>query len=666
MASIEIDNLSLSFESEGRKKEIFSNLNAIFPSEGLVSIIGESGSGKSSLLNILGGYLTSYAGEVRWGCPIQQVGFIFQNLYLIDHLNVIDNVSLPLVIYGRSFLEARKKGKECLALVGLEELAERKISQLSGGQKARVSLARGLALDNQIVLADEPTGSLDSENSAEMMRIFKKLSQDRLIVIVTHNEKLAFEFSDEVFTIDSGVLKKLSSSKAQTAVAKEVRDFTKGHIKMADNIHLAFSFLKSRFLSIISSLLFTSVCLGLIMMLISLNTGGKKSIESLGRDCFDYTCLSLAENRHYDIPGQEMDLLKKVRLSVESQKALKEIQPAAVFYPSFDYLLPSFPNVAINGDFLEENCFLTPSFPIVSRLKEGRIPSLWSEVVVNEAFLGLSKEKIGIGNTINIKNDVDVRTTYYGQEVHDILSFDFPMLIVGISKEKNLLSRASIYYDYEKMGSYLNSIFLKKASETFATQITIKERMGFLADDDDELTAFKSVSFTPDPLFLKETIDESFPDLDLFSLPLEMTVSLEDIISSFSEIVVIFIVLALVCSFLLEQVVIETIYRQKKEEMAVYLSFHISKQDFFRIGLGQIFIFSFTLILLSALFALIFIFVGNKLLLFYGLGAFLNPFSDLWIWALMPCLSYLFAYFSGEIPLRPIYSTDLVLSLKGE
>jgi ABC-type lipoprotein export system ATPase subunit len=664
MAAIDINDLSLSYTEEGKDVLIFSHLHAHFGPNGLISILGESGTGKSSLLNILGGYLNSYQGEVRRDCDLKEISFVFQGLFLIDHLDVKDNAALPLILNGWKREEARKKALESLEEVGILDLKDRMVGTLSGGQKARVSLARCLSLDSKIILADEPTGSLDSVNSEAMMALFKKISSARLVIIVTHNEKLARRYSDEVYQISEASLAAIKKRQGKNP-ASHVSSLDSRPIRFAENIRLAFSFLKKRIGRVVSSLFFTSLCFGMAMSLLSLGLGGKEEIARLGQDCFDYSCLTLSEKKEYSIPGQEMKLIKKIRLSQEKENQLLAFFPSLDFYQSLDYFLSPYIQVRLDGQYLDDSVFFMPSFPSEEKLSAGKLPSSFLEVTVNKAFLSL-KKGLGLGSQAEISQDSQVDTKFPERTVSDIVSLSFPFVITGIAKEKDLLSRPTVYYDYLKMSEYLMKLSLPEASAFIGEEFTIMERLSSLySDENDSLTSFKTLVRAENPAKLKE-ITETDGSYALSSFPLEMSASLNEIIDSFSKIVLIFLVLALICSFLLELVVIESLYQAKKEEMAVFLSFHLSRSDFFRIGMGQIWILAFFLTSLSVLFALLFLGLGNLLLVHYSLSPFLSASSLGFYWLLIGLFSFAFAWLSGIIPLLPIYRADLVLSLKGE
>ena len=195
-------------------------VNLTFPESGIVSILGQSGCGKTTMLNIIGGLDKYTSGELvidgvstkdyknsDWDAyRNHNVGFVFQNYYLIPHLSVLENVMLAMNLSGLSKEEQRKKAVEALRKVGLSDQIKKKPKQLSGGQAQRVAIARAIANEPKIVLADEPTGALDSENSVQILELLRALAKDALIIIVTHNSELADLYSDRIIRMKDGLV----------------------------------------------------------------------------------------------------------------------------------------------------------------------------------------------------------------------------------------------------------------------------------------------------------------------------------------------------------------------------------------------------------------------------------------------------------------------------
>ncbi|MHA0856075.1 ABC transporter ATP-binding protein/permease [Paenibacillus sp. CMAA1364] len=183
-----------------------------------VAILGTSGSGKTTLLNVVGGLDQYDSGELiingqstkdfrdsEWDAyRNNSVGFIFQSYNLISHLSIVNNVEMGMTLSGVPSSEKYKKAIEVLEKVGLKDHVHKKPSQLSGGQMQRVAIARALANNPDIILADEPTGALDSETSEQIMELIKEIAKDKLVVMVTHNPELAEGYADRVIKLSDG------------------------------------------------------------------------------------------------------------------------------------------------------------------------------------------------------------------------------------------------------------------------------------------------------------------------------------------------------------------------------------------------------------------------------------------------------------------------------
>ena len=183
-----------------------------------VSILGPSGCGKTTLLNVIGGLDHYTTGDLQidgvstkeysekdWDAyRNEQIGFVFQSYNLIPHQRVVENVELALTISGVGKEERRKRAIPALEEVGLAAEIYKKPNQLSGGQMQRVALARALVNNPQIVLADEPTGALDSVTSVQVMDLLKEIAKNRLVIMVTHNSELAEKYSTRIIRLHDG------------------------------------------------------------------------------------------------------------------------------------------------------------------------------------------------------------------------------------------------------------------------------------------------------------------------------------------------------------------------------------------------------------------------------------------------------------------------------
>ena len=217
---LELKNITKDYVSGDSTVQALKGISIEFRKSEFVSILGQSGCGKTTLLNIIGGLDRYTSGDLvingkstkkfkdkDWDAYRNySVGFVFQNYNLIPHQTVLSNVELALTISGVSREERKERAIKALEDVGLKEQIHKKPNQLSGGQMQRVAIARALVNNPDIILADEPTGALDTKTSVQIMEILKEISKDKLIVMVTHNPELAEKYSTRIVKILDGVI----------------------------------------------------------------------------------------------------------------------------------------------------------------------------------------------------------------------------------------------------------------------------------------------------------------------------------------------------------------------------------------------------------------------------------------------------------------------------
>ena len=222
---LELKNIKKSYKTGSFVQKALDDVSLQFRRNEFVSILGPSGSGKTTLLNIIGGLDHYDSGDLiinnkstknykenDWNAYRNNcIGFIFQNYNLINHITILENVEMGMTLSGVSTKEKRRRAEEALEKVGLIEHAHKKPNQLSGGQMQSVAIARALANNPDIILADEPTGALDTKTSKQIMDLIKEISKDKLVIMVTHNKELAEKYSTRIVELKDGQLLKDSN-----------------------------------------------------------------------------------------------------------------------------------------------------------------------------------------------------------------------------------------------------------------------------------------------------------------------------------------------------------------------------------------------------------------------------------------------------------------------
>ncbi len=217
---IKITNLNKYFnKNSSNEYHALKDINLEFPSSGLVTIFGKSGSGKTTLLNVIGLLDKFDSGEIIYSdisfkryssnksdtLRNEKIGYIFQNYNLVATKNVFDNVAMPLDLLGEKDKgEIKRKVEYALKAVGLEKFKRRYVTNLSGGQMQRVAIARAIVKNPEVIIADEPTGNLDSNNTFDVMNIIKKISKEKLVILVSHEKNLVDFYSDRIIEISDG------------------------------------------------------------------------------------------------------------------------------------------------------------------------------------------------------------------------------------------------------------------------------------------------------------------------------------------------------------------------------------------------------------------------------------------------------------------------------
>jgi len=338
---LSLKNINKSYKTGDFVQQALKDVNLEFRKSEFVAILGPSGSGKTTLLNIIGGLdkydngdliinnkSTKKFKDTDWDSYRNNcIGFVFQNYNLISHISILANVEMGMTLSGISASKRRKKAKEVLEKVGLVDHMHKKPNQLSGGQMQRVAIARALANDPDIILADEPTGALDSVTSVQIMELIKEISKDKLVIMVTHNGDLAYEyanriikFKDGTLTDDSNPIKKSEKTKFKYKIKKTAMSFLTA-------LNLSFNNIKTKKGRTILTAFASSIGIIGIALILSLSNGFDIQIDEFEKDTLTSMPVMISEQ------AMEMDeeTIKQMQSSMqkneESYPNQKEVYP---------------------------------------------------------------------------------------------------------------------------------------------------------------------------------------------------------------------------------------------------------------------------------------------------------------------------------------------------
>ena len=294
---LSVKNIYKSYGTKENKQLVLKDINLNFRQNEFVAILGPSGSGKTTLLNILGGLDRYDSGDLiingkstkcfkerDWDSyRNKSIGFIFQSYNLISHISILSNVEMGLTLGNVSKSEAKKRAIAALEKVGLKEHIHKKPSQLSGGQMQRVAIARALVNNPDIILADEPTGALDSKTSTQIMDLIKEIAKDKLVIMVTHNDTLADIYASRIIRLSDGkIISDSNPYEAQT----ENKDYNLKRTKMSffTALGLSLNNIKTKKGRTLLTSFAASIGIIGISLVLALSNGFQKQIDNFEKD----------------------------------------------------------------------------------------------------------------------------------------------------------------------------------------------------------------------------------------------------------------------------------------------------------------------------------------------------------------------------------------------
>ena len=294
---LKLNNIKKDYKTGDFVQHALKGISLNFRENEFVAILGPSGSGKTTLLNIIGGLDRYTTGDLiidgkstkkfkdkDWDAYRNHaIGFVFQSYNLIGHISVLENVEMGMTLSGIGSTERKKKALSLLEKVGLKEHAHKKPNQLSGGQMQRVAIARALANDPKIILADEPTGALDSKTSKQIMELIKEISKDKLVIMVTHNRELAESYATRIVEMKDGEL--INDSKPFNDDRKSGNlKITKTAMSFLTALKLSFGNIRTKKGRTILTAFASSIGIIGIALILSLSNGFNIEVENFEQD----------------------------------------------------------------------------------------------------------------------------------------------------------------------------------------------------------------------------------------------------------------------------------------------------------------------------------------------------------------------------------------------
>ena len=333
---LELKKINKVYKLENFKQKALDNISINFRNCEFVSILGPSGSGKTTLLNIIGGLDNYTSGDLiingistkkyndrDWDTyRNHKIGFVFQSYNLITHQTVLSNVELALTLSGVKSKERKKRAKDALKKVGLIEHINKKPNQLSGGQMQRVAIARALVNNPDILLADEPTGALDSKTSVQIMNLLKEVAKDRLVIMVTHNSDLAEKYSTRIIDLKDGEIKGDTNPYNKSDENNETTKDKKTNMNFLTALSLSLNNLMTKKGRTILTAFAESIGIIGIALILSLSSGVQNYINRVQEETLTSYPLMIEDNSVdlTSVMTEQMNKLKKDENTKQSNK----------------------------------------------------------------------------------------------------------------------------------------------------------------------------------------------------------------------------------------------------------------------------------------------------------------------------------------------------------
>ncbi len=472
MSLIQLKNLGKWVPDGKKKRWLFRHVNLILPSKGFFAVSGPSGCGKSTFLSLLSGLSKPSEGKIKIGkaeitgfssnqlSSYRQkiVGLVFQHYNLIDYLTVLENVTLPGSFHGAGLKNLRKKARKFLNEVGLSDKEGQVAGTCSGGEKQRIAICRALINDPCVLLCDEPTGALDEESSENVMQILKKVSEKRLVVIVSHNQKLLDRYVDFEWRFG------MPCPSFEEEKANKIPSFKKRKGRRNWQMSFLKKDLKKHFGK--NLICIATASLGLVAGLLSFGyfEGNESAVIRQARNAVDYRTFRLQEETKVSVASSPLSIIETRRPSEnECYDLLGDIQAEVCL--DFTYFIPEASVFSFNG----ENQDPVSLYPVYSFDD----PLLWDEeenlgdstslCFVNEAFSSRYPD-IALWDSIRVSYSYEAEDSTGKIEV---FYGDFEFEIAKVVKDFPFMSSPKVYYSYVAFEEYFKDAFLPNGSSIY-------------------------------------------------------------------------------------------------------------------------------------------------------------------------------------------------------
>lgn len=542
--------LELKYFTKSYDDVVFSNLHLTFPSVGLIFIKGYSGCGKSTLLNCIAGIENVDDGELYYNYQLiksdkefysfrkNHLSYLLQDFNLIDDLTVEENINLETN-------NTQNNLEYYLNLFNLKILKKTKVKYLSGGEKQRLSLIKILMANKDILLLDEPTSCLDNDNASIVYEVLKKLSLNKLIIVVCHNNEFVDKYADDIYDLT----KKEHNLKQYNIIQfnNNIKD-----VKYSKCLFLGIKIFKRKMgRSVLSSVCFIFVMIFLMCTLIfdmSMNNFFQTNVKNY----IDNNVIYISEVTKENINDSSLSIVKQNRPEYYLIKNLVYEFEANVYYS----LQGIFNKGIVYCENEVINCLIKPVF------KNQEILNNKNEFFCNQAFYKQYMEN----NNLNINLEIITYDQYFNRAI-DHLNFKTEIKVVDIVDEFEFMMVPTLYYSYNTYFNYFSSYTLENASKLLNKHVSLFDRLSLLANHHEEITNYELIIVSDDVVEIKNKLNSNY---QISSNYLDNKENLETIFDSISMILKVFSAMAFLTALILISISVYSIVYELKKDLALF------------------------------------------------------------------------------------------------